>query len=72
MKRPLPERAIDHAFTMHIDGLFEKFNAAIKVQSADGRGLDHACNEFANDFAHARTTHREMMKHLETISDQDL
>lgn len=72
MERALPKRAIDHAFITHTIGLFERFNADIKVQTADKRGLEHCRKQFIESFTYARTTHAEMIKHLDSIRDEDL
>lgn len=61
----LEQQAVDLAFISHVGKLFETFCAAIKLEPEYVSVRSHARQEFEKDYAFARLTHQEMIKHLD-------
>lgn len=56
-------RAIDHAFIIHMEGLFARFCADVESAMRANASLDHARQEYLTRYKFACVTHQEMLDH---------
>jgi hypothetical protein len=75
VQRNLPTRAIDNAFIAHVGKLFDRFCADLEIEAATdpdeirSSKTPSARSRFERSFAFARTTHTQMMDHLNSLPE---
>jgi hypothetical protein len=63
MDAALKQRAIDHAFMVHMSSLFDRLCADIETAKRSKTNLDDARKEYLRHYEYACLTHQEMMDH---------